>query len=209
MSIFQFSSPVRDTGTSVTARLHDGLAVLRPLGPDEHEPLTEVFDAMSAQSRYSRYLTGLSQMPPSMRRALTAVDGHDHVAWLASVEGRPAGVGRYIRTAPCTVEVAFEVVDAHQGRGLGTVLVDVLTTVAAVSGIRRVEATVLPSNKASLRLLERIGLAFRASAGQLDGHGGLRLLDPPRIDRPAVARLALAASAGSNGSWSVPAAAGE
>jgi GNAT superfamily N-acetyltransferase len=209
MSLFQFSTPIRDTGTSVTARLHDGLAVLRPLGPDEHEPLTEVFDAMSAQSRYSRYLTGLGQLPPSMRRALTAVDGHDHVAWLATVEGRPAGIGRYIRTAPCTVEVAFEVVDAHQGRGLGTVLVDVLTTAAAVSGVRRVEATVLPSNKASVRLLERIGLSFRASAGQLDGHGDLRLLDPPRIDRPAVARLALTAAAGPKGSWSLGAAAGE
>jgi len=209
MSLFKFSSPIRDTGTSVTARLQGGLAVLRPLGPDEHQPLTEVFDAMSTQSRASRYLTGLSHLPPAMSRALTAVDGHDHVAWLASVEGRPAGIGRYIRTAPCTAEVAFEVVDAHHRRGLGTVLVDVLSTVAAVSGIRRVEATVLPSNKASLLLLERIGLSFRPAGGQLEGLGELRLLDPPRIDRPAVARLALAVSAGPNGSWSVGSAAAQ
>lgn len=207
--LFQFSAPIRDTGTSVTARIQGGLAVLRPLGPDEQQPLAEVFDAMSARSRFSRYLTGLNQLPPAMSRALTAVDGHDHVAWLASVEGRPAGIGRYVRTAPCTAEVAFEVVDAHQRRGLGTVLVDVLTTVAAVSGIRHVEATVLPSNAASLRLLEQIGLSFRATAGELEGHGELRLLDPPRIDRPAVARLALASATGPNASWTVGSAAAQ
>lgn len=207
MTLFQFSTPIRDTGTAVTVSLRDGLAVLRPIGPGEHGPLNEVFDAMSEQSRFSRYLTSLNQMPSGMRRALTAVDGHDHVAWLASVEGRPVGIGRYIRTAPCTVEVAFEVVDAHQGRGLGTVLVDALSTVAAVSGIRRVEATVLASNKVSLLLLRRIGLSFRATAGQLDGTGELRLLDPPRIDRPAVARLGLAANTVPHGSRSVGAAA--
>ncbi len=208
-SQFLFSSPIRDTGSSVIARLHDGFAVLRPLGPDEFEPLAEVFESMSAQSRFSRYLTGLPEMPPGMRRALTAVDGHDHVAWLASVEGRPVGIGRYVRTAPCTAEVAFEVVDAHQRRGLGTVLVDVLSTVAAVSGIRRVEATVLPSNHPSLHLLEQIGLAFRASAGELEGRGELRLLDPPRVDRPAVARLALASPTGPNASWLVGCAAAQ
>ncbi|MET0997808.1 MAG: GNAT family N-acetyltransferase [Marmoricola sp.] len=208
-SPFPFSSPIRDTGASVTARVRGGLTVLRPLGPGEHEPLAEVFDAMSADSRYSRYLTGLIEMPAGMRRALTAVDGCDHVAWLASIEGRPAGIGRYVRTAPGTVEMAFEVVDAHQRRGLGTVLVDVLSTVAAVSGVRRVEATVLPSNKASLRLLEQIGLSFHTSAGQLEGLGELQLLDPPRIDRPAVARLALAAAAGPIGSLSACSAAAQ
>jgi RimJ/RimL family protein N-acetyltransferase len=207
--LFQFSAPIRHTGTAVTVRLTDGIAVLRPLGPGEIEPLTEVFDALSAQSRYSRYLTGLPQLPPGMRRALTAVDGYDHVAWLASVDGRPAGIGRYVRTGPGTAEVAFEVVDAHQRRGLGTALVDVLTTVAAVSCIRKVEATVLPSNKASLRLLKRIGLSFRASAGQLDGVGELRLLDPPRVDRPTVARLALAAQTDQNGVCSLSTATGE
>lgn len=201
MTVFQFSSPIRDTGSSVTARLRDGLAVLRPLAPGEEEPLAQVFAAMSPQSRASRYLTGLSQMPPSMRAALTAVDGHHHVAWLASVDGRPAGIGRYLRTAPCTAELALEVADAHQGRGLGTALVDVLTTVAAVSGVRRLEATMLASNAASLRLMEQVGLSFRASFGTLEGSGELRLLDPPRIDRPAVVRLALATATGPNESW--------
>jgi RimJ/RimL family protein N-acetyltransferase len=209
MTVFQFSAPIRDTGSSVTVRLRDGLAELRPLGPGEEEPLAHVFAAMSPESRASRYLTGLSQMPSAMRTALAAVDGHRHVAWLASVEGQPAGIARYVRTAPCSAELAFEVVDAHHGRGLGTALVDVLTTVAAVSGIQRVEATLLASNKPSLHLLQRIGLSFQASSGTLEGSGPLRLLDPARVDRPAVVRLALAAAAGPNGSWSERAAGGQ
>ncbi len=199
MTVFAFSAPIR-TDTSVTVRLRDGLATLRPLGPGEAEPLLRVFAAMSPASRASRYLTGLSQLPPSMRRVLTAVDGRDHVAWLASVGDEPVGIGRWIRTAPCTAEVAFEVADAHQGRGLGTALVDVLTTVAAVSGIQRLEATVLDSNAASLRLLRHLGLQFRSTLGTLEGTGPLRLLEPARVDRPTVVRLALAAAAVPDGS---------
>ena len=202
MTVFQFSAPIRDTGISVTANLRDGLAELRPLGPDEDQPLLQVFEAMSPASRASRYLTGLSRLSASMLGSLTAVDGHRHVAWLASVDGRPAGIGRYVRTDPCTAELAFEVVDAHHGRGLGTVLVDVLTTVAAVSGVRRLTASVLPSNAASIRLLEQVGIPLRSSFGVLEGTGDLRLLDPARIDRPSVVRLALAAPTGPNQAWS-------
>jgi GNAT superfamily N-acetyltransferase len=202
MTVFQFSAPIRDTGSSTTVRLRDGLAELRPLLPGEEQPLRRVFDAMTLESRASRYLTGLSQLPGPMLRALTAVDGVHHVAWLATIEGRPAGIGRYVRTDPCTAEVAFEVVDAHHGRGLGTALVDTLTTVAAVSGIRRVTASVLPSNAASIRLLEQVGIRLRPCFGVLEGTGDLRLLDPARVDRPAVVRLALAARSGPNGSWS-------
>jgi RimJ/RimL family protein N-acetyltransferase len=210
MTVFEFSSPLRHDDATVTADLRDATAFLRPLGPGEDEPLDRVFSGMSPHSRASRYLTGLAGMPESMRRALTAVDGHHHVAWLATVGDEPVGIGRYLRTGPCAAEIAFEVVDAHHGRGLGTLLVDVLTTVAAVSGIHRLEATVLPSNRASLRLLERVGLSFRSSLGTLEGEGPLRLLDPPRVDRPAVVRLAMAAAeSGPFGGWSERVAGGQ
>jgi GNAT superfamily N-acetyltransferase len=194
VTLFRLSSTVREDGASVVARIRDGVVAVRPLETGEHDALGRVFEGMSRASRYSRYLTGLGGLPASMARALTEVDGSRHVAWLASVDGEPVGIGRWIRTAPETAELAFEVVDRHHDRGIGTVLVDVLTTVAAVSGIQRLEATVLPTNTPSLRLLERVGLRFRADNGVLEGAGRLQLLPTPRVDRPSVARIALSAA---------------
>ena len=167
-----------------------GAAQLRPLHAGEREPLLAVFESLSPASRMDRYLVGVPRLPSSMLNALVAVDGHDHVAWLATVAGRPAGIARSIRVAPDTAEIAFEVADAHQGRGLGTVLMDTVTTVAAAHGVRRVTATVLPSNAASLRLLARLGIPLTLRDGLLEGEGPLRLLDPARVDRHAVVALA-------------------
>ena len=178
--------------------LPDGGEVsLRPLRHGESAPLLAVFDGMSTASRADRYLTGTSRLLPSMVRALTDVDGHDHVAWLASVDDRPVGIARSVRVAPCTGELAFEVVDAQQGRGIGSVLADAVTTTALARGVRRVRATVLPGNTASLRLLRRLGVCLAWDEGVLEGEGALRLLPVPRVDRRAV--LALAARSARTG----------
>jgi GNAT superfamily N-acetyltransferase len=182
-----------DTNRQVTAAILGGTADLRPMRAGEVAPLEAVFAGLSAGSRLDRYLTGLARLTSPMVAALTAVDGHDHVAWLATVEGAPAGIARFIRTAHGSAEVALEVVDAHQGRGLGAVLIDVITTVAASAGVRRVEATVAPANHASRRLVAAIGVRLRPDGPALSGWGPLRLLDPPRVDRAAVLCTALTA----------------
>lgn len=167
-----------------------GSATLRPLRAGETAPLLSVFEGMSPASRASRYLTGVPRIPPTMLAALVDVDGHDHVAWLATVDGTPAGIARYVRVAPATVEIAFEVADAYQRRGLGSVLLDTITTSACAAGVRRLRATVLPTNAVSLGLLGRLGLRLTFCDGVLEGDGPLRLLDPPRVDRAAVVALA-------------------
>ena len=175
---------------SVEARLRDGsTAVLRPLGHGETGPLQAVFDGLSAQSRTDRYLVGVPRLTGSMATALTAIDDHRHIAWLATVDDRPAGIARVVRVGPATAELAFEVVDACQGVGLGAALVDALTTAGAVSGIDRVRATVHPSNHRSLHVLALVGLRLSPLDGLLEGESRLRLMERPRIDRTRVARM--------------------
>jgi GNAT superfamily N-acetyltransferase len=181
-----------DMYRQVTAPIRGGTASLRPLRAGETAPLEAVFSGLSPASRLDRYLTGIARLTPTMVAALTALDGHNHAAWLASVDGAPAGIARFVRTAPDTAEVALEVVDRHQGRGLGGVLLDVVTTLAASSGVRRVEATVGPGNDASRRLVATIGVLLRPDGAALSGVGPLRLLDPPRVDRAAVLCTSLA-----------------
>jgi GNAT superfamily N-acetyltransferase len=184
----------RSTGV-VFVTAGGGAATFRPLPSEEHAVLDAVFDALSPASRYDRYLTGLPKLTGPMRSALTAIDGHTHIAWLGEIDGHPAAIGRLIWVARGTAEIAFEVVDAYQGRGLGAALLDTLMTVASVSGIDRIQATVLPSNRRSLRLLGAIGMTFRVEDGLLEGAAPVRLLDTPVVDRAAVVRLARAARA--------------
>ena len=190
---FPFTSPLA-TLPFVTATLADGEARLRPLVHGEVDAQRAVFDGLSARSRTDRFLTGVDTLTAAMWRELAAVDGHDHVAWLATVGNRPAGIGRFVRTAPCSAEVAFEVADEFQGLGLGTVLLDTVTTVAAAMRIRRLQASVLGTNRRSQLLLSRVGLTLRPDDGLLEGDSLFHLLDPPRVDRPVVLRLAFSAT---------------
>ena len=189
MPSFAFSSPLRQE-PHVTASLARGEARLRPLLFGEIDAQRAVFDGLSPGSRTDRFLTPVDTPTADMWKTLTAVDGRDHVAWLATVDGRPAGVARVIRVAPCTAEVAFEVADEYQALGLGTVLLDTVTTIAAALRIRRLRATVLESNRRSRRLLSHIGVTLRPSSGILEGDSLFHLLDPAKVDRPAVLRLA-------------------
>lgn len=176
----------------VRARLADGgSVVLRPLRGGETEVLEDVFAGLSPESRQQRYLVSMPRLPGSARRVLADVDPRDHVAWVALVDGRPAGICRYVRTAHDTAEVAFEVVDAEQGRGLGAILVDAVTTVAHVHGVEWLEATVAPGNRGSVSLLGRLGIRLVPTDGLLEGRGRLRPLHPPSgVDRGAVLALA-------------------
>ena len=164
--------PSRPTHVHVHVRLRDGGSVLlRPLVGGEVTVLETVFEGMSTRSRHQRFLVPMPRLPGGHRRALANVDGDRHVAWVALVDGVPVGLCRYVRTAGDTAELAFEVVDEHQGRGIGSALVDAVTTVARENGITWLEATVEPGNAASQALLERAGVRLVAVDGLLEGGG--------------------------------------
>jgi L-amino acid N-acyltransferase YncA len=193
MSVFTATRPLRRVGQVPTQTL-GGAAWLRPLLYGETEPLQAVFDGMSLESRYARYFQGVSALTPAMTSALTAVDGVDHVAWLASVRGRSAGIARYVTVAAGTAEVAFEVADEFHGLGLGAALLDTITTVAAASGISNLQAFVLGSNHGSRRLLAQVGLRLVSqSDGMLEADGPFHVMERARVDRAEVLRLAFAA----------------
>jgi RimJ/RimL family protein N-acetyltransferase len=176
---------------SVTVSIPGGRVVaLRPLRHGERGPLLSVFDGMSSAARARRYLTGMARLPSRVVEALTDVDGRRHVAWLASVDGRPVGIARWVRDDDGVAEVAMEVVDDHHGLGIASALVDAVTTVASARGVDRVRASLTPDNEPSRRLVTRLGVRLQVVDGLLEGEGRLRLLHPPRVDRRAVLALA-------------------
>jgi RimJ/RimL family protein N-acetyltransferase len=182
----------------VVAHLRDGgVAELRPLRHGEVDVVEAVFTGMSPQSRHQRFLVPMPRLTGGARRTLAAVDGRRHVAWVALVDRRPVGLCRYAHTSPDTAEMAFEVVDEQQGRGIGSALVDAVATVADAHDVTWVEASVTPGNRASVAVLERVGVRLHPEDGLLEGCGRLRLPYPPRVDRAAVLTLAGQASSAS------------
>src|SRR4051812_1673019 len=137
-------------GTEVPLR--DGSVVtVRPIAPEDAEPLREAFDRLSERSRYRRFFTPMPHLGDRLLRYLTEVDHHDHEALVANdaQTGVGVGVARFVRLAdrPADAEAAVTVADDWHGKGLGTLLLELLAVRAREEGIERFVAVMLPENK--------------------------------------------------------------
>jgi GNAT superfamily N-acetyltransferase len=107
--------------------LRDGSQVLiRQVQPADAALLAEGFARLSARSRWMRYLAPKRELSPTELHYLTQIDHHHHEAIGAvdRADGRGVGVARFVKDAtdPQTADLAVTVIDAWQGRGLGTKL---------------------------------------------------------------------------------------
>ncbi len=82
-------------------------------------------------------------------------------------DGSIIGVARYVcyRDRPDVADVAFEVADELQGRGIGTLLARRLIERAYANGFELLEATTLWENRPARALLRRLGFQARTSQG--------------------------------------------
>ena len=154
--------------------LKDGQrATIRALQPRDRDLLVEAFERTGDKSRYRRFFTSKRALSQGEIKFFVEVNFTTHVALVAELEGggRPviAGGGRYVVCAPGSAEVAFMVDDAHQGLGIGSLLMRHLVVCARSSGLETLVAEVLSENSAMLKVFERAGLAIqtRREAGVL------------------------------------------
>lgn len=143
----------RDTRGHVV-RLAGGERVrIRSITPDDRAELAQAYLRLSPQSRRLRFLSPPHQLTDAMLRYLTCVDGVNHAALVAIAEderGQPGvGVARYVRLAgdSDTAEVAVTVLDDHEGRGIGSLLLEMVLERALRHGIRRVRGYVAGDNR--------------------------------------------------------------
>lgn len=132
-----------------------GAVVLREVHRGEHSLLDGVFAGMSPRSRYLRFHGATPRLTPAVRRRLVDVDGCRHVAFVALADGRPVGLARCLTLGDGRAELAVEVVDAWQGRQVGTALVRAVTARAVVLGHTGLVAEVMADNEAMIALLRR------------------------------------------------------
>jgi RimJ/RimL family protein N-acetyltransferase len=151
----------REDGERV--ELRDGTVVrIRPVVPDDKPFVLQAFGRLGAGSRYRRFLTYKKELSVAELQALTEIDHHDHEA-LGAVDpatGEGIGVARFVREPdrPDAAEAAVTAVDAGQGRGVGTALLERLAGRAREEGIREFTATLLSDNAAMLALFRRLGV---------------------------------------------------
>ncbi len=108
--------------------LRDGTRLeIRAQQPGDEAAMLEVFGRMSEQSRYTRFFAPKPGLSEKEIAHFMNVDFVNHVALVAVADDAGSrhivGAGRYIVSQPGTAELAFAVDDAHQGRGIASVLI--------------------------------------------------------------------------------------
>jgi protein lysine acetyltransferase len=134
--------------------------VIRELTRSDRAALAFSFRRLGAQSRFQRFLGAKPELSARELHYLTNVDHWHHDALIAfsPVPRTPIGVCRYIRGDGFDVaDIAVEVSDAWQRRGIGRALLHALRERALAAGIRRFTATALAENQAALKLARELG----------------------------------------------------
>jgi ribosomal protein S18 acetylase RimI-like enzyme len=128
---------------------------LRPLRPGDTETVQAVFERLSEGSRLARF-NGLKQRLGEQELRWLANVGPNHHVLVGYVDAdpEPVAIARLVRFGD-TAEVAFEVADEYQGRGIGSALTQELIADACAAGIVRVTALVRSDNPAALAVLQR------------------------------------------------------
>src|SRR6266480_7983630 len=147
---------------SAIETLRDGGRIqLRALTPEDGADLSEAVARTSDESLRRRFFFMKRHFTDKETAFFLNVDFVNHVALIAVVEEGSelviAGGGRYIVVRPGQAEIAFVVVDAYQGQGIGTILMHHLAILARDAGLKELIAEVLPENTAMLKVFRKFG----------------------------------------------------
>ena len=148
------------TETSTYALLTDGSTVeIRAAEPKDAEAVREMHAAMSPDNIYLRFFSLSPRAADTEARRVTREPGPDHAALLAWLGKRLVGVASYEATGkPGVVEVAFAVPDDMHRRGIATLLLEHLVSLARRRGQRAFAAETLAENAAMLAVFADAGL---------------------------------------------------
>jgi RimJ/RimL family protein N-acetyltransferase len=182
----------------VTLRSGD-VVRMRQVQPDDAPALVRAYANLGEQSRYRRFFTVMPELPEATLKAAVEVDHTDHEALVAVplLSTEIVGECRFIRLPdqPDTAEVGVTVVDAWQGRGLGSALLARLSERALEAGIEYFTAEVLAENRTMLALLPSLGQVETESHGPVVS-ARVELAEAPRQANPDFLDLLAAAARG-------------
>jgi acyl-CoA synthetase (NDP forming)/GNAT superfamily N-acetyltransferase len=155
------SAPAATPG--IYALLADGsTAEIRAASAADLEAVRVMHESMSPENIYLRFFSFSTSAAGQEAKRLCRPGGPDHAALLAWMDGEVIGAASYERgEAPGTAEVAFAVADSMHRRGIATLLLEHLVSLARARHVRALTAQTLSENSAMLRVFADAGLGMK------------------------------------------------
>ena len=159
-----------------------GEYTIRPIHPDDAQMLQDLVQSLSPESRYYRFVSSMTELPPSMLSRLTLIDYDREMALVAIHRERKAGedgemveterivgVSRYITNPDkSSCEFSLVVADDFNGKGLGSRLMLSIMEEARDKGLAEIEGLVLANNPGMLKLMKGLGFHIKPFAEDPD-----------------------------------------
>jgi acyl-CoA synthetase (NDP forming)/RimJ/RimL family protein N-acetyltransferase len=142
------------------ALLADGSTVeIRAARDGDAEDIRQMHAEMSPTNAYFRFFSFSPRAPEREAQRLSRPAGSDHAALLARLDGKLVGVASYEPTERKGVaEIAFAVSDEMHGRGVATLLLEHLVSLARQRRLTAFAAETLPENLAMQHVFADAGL---------------------------------------------------
>jgi acetyltransferase len=144
---------------------------IRPIRPEDEPLMVKFHEPLSEHSIYMRYFRALNLDQRTAHERLTRICFIDYDREMALVATRVSpetgdreiiGVGRLSKTfSGDEAEFALLISDRFQGEGLGSELLMRLLNVARNEEIKKVNAYMLPENRAMRKIAENLGFTFK------------------------------------------------
>ncbi|AGW92952.1 MULTISPECIES: GNAT family N-acetyltransferase [Cupriavidus] len=152
-----------EAGLPFHMTLRDGRqVVLRPIRVQDKAGLLAAFHRLSEDSRYTRFMASMRELPDAMLESATHPVAGREFALVAVADDGEAGTivgGARYAAGPGsdTCEFAVTVADDWHGVGLAKCLMQSLIGVARAAGYRNMEGFVLASNTSMRGLARKLG----------------------------------------------------
>jgi acetyltransferase len=159
-----------------------GQYIVRPIHPNDAQMLQGLVQHLSPESRYTRFVSSMPELPPSMLARFTLIDYDTEMALVAVLKERTAaadgeiveterivGVSQYVTNLDqSSCEFSLVVADDFTGKGLGSRLMECIMDVAREKGLAEIEGLVLVKNSGMLKLMKRLGFSVKPFAEDPD-----------------------------------------
>ena len=141
------------------ALLTDGTTIeIRPARSDNFEAVRDMHAKMSPENLYMRFF-GVSRVAAEQEaRRVCREPAPDRAALLAILDGRVIGCISYQAIGDQSAEVAMAVADDMHSRGIGTLLLEHMISLARSQGVRTFVAETLAENAPMLNVFAYAGL---------------------------------------------------
>jgi GNAT superfamily N-acetyltransferase len=149
------------------ATLADGTPVLiRAVRPDDGPKIRRAFHTLRPETIHARFFDSRAEVTAVELAQIARVDFKRDAALLVTVgtgdDEIIVGGASYFAldgaTPPRSGELAFTIVEAYQGRGLGRLLLREMVAIARTNGLATLEADMLADNIPALTLFRHSGL---------------------------------------------------